>query len=209
MKIMKYWLYITAGRGPEECCRAVCLVLEKIKQQAKIDDVTLELLDIEPSTQKDGIKSVLLSIEAPDMSFGNEWTGTIQWISPSPYRKHHKRKNWFIRAQILEPESEMRLSINDIKIETAKASGPGGQHVNKTESAIRAIHLPTGLAATASEERSQHLNKKLALARLQSLINAENNNQRRQKEKELWSSHDALERGNPVKTFTGPQFKLK
>ena len=79
---------------------------------------------------------------------------------------HHKRKNWFVGIDVLEPVDETGFNVKEVRWDTMRASGPGGQHVNRTESAVRVTHLPTGVRATAMEERSQHRNRKLALARL-------------------------------------------
>jgi len=82
-----------------------------------------------------------------------------------------------------------------------RASGPGGQHVNRTESAVRVTHIDTGLQASASEERSQHRNRKLALARLAEKIRQSREQQNAGKKEELWRGHRELERGNPVRTL--------
>ena len=66
-------------------------------------------------------------------------------------------------------------SDNEFKIEKMRASGPGGQHVNKTETAVRITHMPTGITAVAQEERSQHLNRKLAMSRLNVLLRQKEN----------------------------------
>lgn len=204
---MNYWLNITSGRGPEECCRAVYLALKKLEEQAKAKKVKLTVLDAVPSSQKDCFKSVLLGVDDYDGTFGLDWEGTIQWTCPSPFRPNHKRKNWFVGVELIRPLSTMSFDVSDIRIETTKASGPGGQHVNKTESAIRAIHLPTGLSVTASQERCQHMNKKLALAKLKLLIDNQNDTKQEAKEQEIWSTHNQLERGNPVRRFIGPTFR--
>ena len=90
-----------------------------------------------------------------------------------------------------------------MRIETLRASGPGGQHVNRTESAVRVTHLPTGLSAMAQEERSQHLNRRLALARLAALFAERADKQVRAAEDQRWRQHTQLERGNAVRVYRG------
>lgn len=82
-----------------------------------------------------------------------------------------------------------------------RASGRGGQHVNRTESAVRATHVSSGVQATAMEERSQHRNRKLALARLTKKLNEIDSKRYGEAREERWRAHQELERGNPVRVF--------
>ncbi|HEY4785594.1 MAG TPA: peptide chain release factor-like protein, partial [Bacteroidales bacterium] len=95
---------------------------------------------------------------------------------------------------------------DDISFQTLRSSGPGGQHVNKTESAVRAIHIPSGIQVTASDSRSQLQNKKLALERLREKIAQWQMNEVLKKEQTQWHQHNILKRGNPIRVYKGREF---
>ncbi len=90
-----------------------------------------------------------------------------------------------------------------------RASGPGGQHVNKTDSAVRAIHRPSGLTAFSQDQRSQHANRKLARLKLALLLAERALDGMRDSHHATWARNQSLERGNAVRTYVGPKFDLK
>ena len=90
---------------------------------------------------------------------------------------------------------------NEISFQTSRASGPGGQHVNKTESAVKAVHIPTGTTATASDNRSQLQNKRLAMERLQVKLAAQKQEKLLASTQNNWQNHNSLQRGNPAKVI--------
>ena len=204
----EYYLQITAGQGPDECCRAVYLFYKHLIKKAQKHQKMIKITEkISSKTQKKCYKSVLLTIN--DKEFFQQYVGTILWICQSPFRKNHKRKNWFIGVEFIDFEKDMSFNINDIIVEKTRSGGPGGQHVNKTESAIKIRHLPTKLTATASEQRCQHANKKIALWRLKLLIDNFNDLKRGRICQNTWNKHYELKRGNPVKTYLGINFQKK
>ncbi|MBI2684788.1 MAG: peptide chain release factor H [Acidobacteria bacterium] len=202
---LEVWLQITAGQGPAECAWAVIKTLEEIQREALAASLDCRAIEIEAGPQPSTAHSVLLSItgDAAVAGFAESWRGTVQWSMRSPFRPEHKRKNWFVGIEVLEPVDEAHFDAGDVRWETMRASGPGGQHVNRTESAVRVTHVATGLSATAMEERSQFRNRKLALARLRKKIDTLNAGRRDSARAERWRAHHGVERGNPVRVFSG------
>jgi peptide chain release factor len=199
----EFWLQISAGQGPIECAWVVMKTLGEMQKEAESLGLDIKAIGIEPGPEPNTAYSILLSIPPSPVRdyFVGAWRGTIQWIAKSPFRPEHKRKNWFVGVEMIEPAEESQFNLKEVQWEVMRASGPGGQHVNRTESAVRVTHLPTGIQATASEERSQHQNRKLALARLVKKIAERVTEQRNQATVRRWRAHQELSRGNPIKVF--------
>lgn len=200
-------LHLTSGKGPDECRWVVAQLAKAFADEAARIGVTCEVLD----AQDELPASLLISVSGDGaLAFVRERTGTILWIGESPFRPRHKRRNWFVGVALAPvPEDVPDLRDSDIDFQAMRASGPGGQHVNKTDSAVRAIHRPTGLVATAQEQRSQHANRKLAKLKLAMVLEERRSGATEQVRQEQWSVHQQLERGNPVRTYDGPKFKLR
>lgn len=218
---MKFRIQITAGQGPEECSWVVEQIAKAFEYEIKNlkHNIQLSVLDERQGKRANSRRSLVLTLSTVNSSATLEswlasWTGTIQWIGSSPYRAKHPRKNWFVAVNIekLEDEKEvgetsMRNALTNVTVVTFRASGPGGQNVNKVASAVRIVHAPTGLTATAQEHRSQSENRVLALTRLkqklQSKVLEEKNNTRRT----LRNQHFDLQRGNPTRIYSGREFR--
>ncbi len=202
----KIWVQITAGSGPAECCLAARLVMEKFIEEAKNADILITVLSKADGQKPETISEALLLVEGNNLNtFIAHWEGTIQWVFQSPFRKNCKRKNWFVGIFTLPilDDKITPLCSNDLFYEAFKASGPGGQHVNKTNSAVRLTHKPSGISVVAQEERSQLMNKKLALAKLYQILGSKRNSKVEEHVNLRWQLNNSLERGNPVRTFKG------
>lgn len=200
-------LHLTSGQGPQECRWVVAQLAAAYAREAEAHGVVCEVLD----GSEDLPSSLLLRVagdQAPAFVAGR--IGTVLWVGDSPFRPVHNRRNWFVGVALApEPDLVPDLKPEDIDYQTLRASGPGGQHVNKTDSAVRATHRPTGLTATAQEQRSQHANRKLARLKLAMLIEDRRTTSRGKARRSQWSLNQQLERGNPVRTYTGARFALK
>ena len=201
----KEYIQITSGRGPVECCRVVVLVMNKIVEQAKSKGYDVEVLEHEDGSNDGCMFSVTLVVEGENiLPLKDEWEGSVLWVAQkNPFRPWHRRKNWFVGVHFFKPLQAGSINESDITYETLRSSGPGGQNVNKVETAARAIHVPSGTAVLASDMRSQLQNKKLARERLIMKLSAIEEEKQMQQTHEIWMNHNTLERGNPVKKFKG------
>lgn len=200
-------LLVTSGDGPQECCQAVGHILERMAAEAALFGLEIS---VHRSDGKHGPKSAVVVVYgAARLTFAKSWCGTIQWRMQSQLRRHHKRSNWFVGVFAMGQIAGSQVSIaqSDVAFSTLRAGGPGGQHQNTTDSAVRAVHKPSGLTVVVREARSQHRNMALALERLQSLADAQAMSDQEDRKSRQNRLHRNLERGDPLRRFVGPDFR--
>lgn len=189
---------ISSGQGPAECELGVAKFLAYLQKYYKIS-----VLETSQGYYENTYRSVRIQTDA-DLS---QFVGSVQWVCPSPYRIGHKRKNWFLDfSSCAETETEV-FDPKQVLFETFHSSGKGGQNVNKVETGVRVIYLPTGQTSVCTDERSQYLNKQKALARLWQMVQSENQQKQAVIRNENWERHTSLERGNARAKFEGRYFK--
>ena len=191
-------IQLSAGQGPEECQIGVGKLYEALKKEYK----DLELISCKKGRGKDSYHSILFLTEQ-DLS---HLEGTVLWIWKSTVRPGHKRKNWYVDVSII-PEKEEVADDADYRIEKFHSGGKGGQNVNKVETGVRVIHVPTGIIVTSTEERSQYLNKQKALRRIQAVLDTMKQEAGAKQTNQAWREHTRIVRGNPVRTYEGEKFE--
>ncbi|KAF1050716.1 MAG: Peptide chain release factor RF1 [Stenotrophomonas maltophilia] len=198
-------LQLSAGQGPDECALAVARALKRLSAEAEALQVTLQLIESESGPRSGTLRSLLLTLDGQDAkALAERWSGTLLWICPSPYRPGHGRKNWYFGGTCFDaPVAEQ---ASGIRFETLRSSGPGGQHVNTTDSAVRATHLASGLSVKVQSERSQHANKRLAVLLLTQRLAQRTEQAEDALRADRRITHHQLERGNPQRVFRGERF---
>ncbi len=202
---------IHAGAGGTEAQDWTEILLRMYLRYAERHGFKSETIDLLPGDEA-GVKSVTFTVSGP-YAFGylKAETGIHRLVRISPFDASGRRHTSFAAVQVL-PEVDDRIQVDiqekDLRIDTFRASGPGGQHVNKTSSAVRLTHVPTNIVVSSQTERSQHRNRELAMKVLRArLYNLEKQKQQAKKH-ELQESQKEIAWGSQIRSYTMQPYQL-
>ncbi|MGR3219065.1 MAG: peptide chain release factor 2 [Candidatus Anammoxibacter sp.] len=198
------YLSIHAGAGGTEACDWVTILLRMYSRWVERHRFTLETIESLDGDDA-GLKRITLHIKGR-FAYGylKSEIGIHRLVRISPFDSNSRRHTSFAAVDVtpeIKDDEEIVIIDNDLKIDTYRASGAGGQHVNKTSSAVRITHLPTGIVVQCQNERSQHKNRKMALSMLQAKLYQA---KEREKQKELDASYDEkgdIAWGNQIRSY--------
>ncbi len=206
------FLDVQAGSGGTEAQDWANMLLRMYLRWGERRGFKTELMEVS-AAEVAGIKSATLRFEGP-YAFG--WlrteTGVHRLVRKSPFDSGNRRHTSFA-AIFVSPEvdDDIEIEINpaDLKVDTYRSSGAGGQHVNKTDSAIRITHIPTGIVVACQNERSQHKNRSTAMKQLKAKLYEMEEQKRRAEQQKLEDSKADIGWGSQIRSYVLDQSRIK
>jgi peptide chain release factor 2 len=203
---------IQAGAGGTEACDWASMLLRQYVRYCERKGFNVEILE-ESAGDVAGIKSASLKVDG-EYAYGmlRTETGVHRLVRKSPFDSNNGRHTSFASVFVYpEVDDSIEIDINpaDIRTDTYRASGAGGQHINKTDSAVRLTHMPTGIVVQCQNDRSQHRNRAEAMAMLKSKLFERELRLRQSEQDKLEASKSDVGWGHQIRSYVLDQSRIK
>ena len=205
------FLTINSGAGGTESCDWADMLLRMYSRWAEHAGFKTEVLDIQPGEEA-GISSATIRVEGPN-AFGycKAERGVHRLVRISPFDSNARRHTSFSSVDVIaEIEEDIDIEIDeaDIRTDVYRASGKGGQHVNRTESAVRLTHIPSGIVVTCQNERSQIKNKATAMKTLKSRLYEKLEDEKRSEMEKFYGEKGEIAWGNQIRSYVFQPYQM-
>lgn len=204
-------LMINAGAGGTEACDWAEMLLRMYRRWADAKGYQNEVVDFTPG-EGAGFKSVTLTINGAGVyGYLKAENGVHRLVRISPFDANKRRHTSFASVFVLpdvEEDIEIEIKDADLRIDTFRSGGAGGQHVNKTDSAVRLTHLPTGIVVASQSQRSQHQNKATAMRILKAKLYEIEMDKKLKEREEMEKKKKRIEWGSQIRSYVMQPYRL-
>lgn len=204
-------LSINAGAGGTESCDWADMLLRMYTRWAEHSGYEVEVLDIAPADEA-GISGASLRIIGPNAyGYAKAERGVHRLVRISPFDSNARRHTSFCAVDVIaevDDDIDIEIKDEDLRIDTYRASGKGGQHVNKTDSAVRMTHLPTNIVVQCQNERSQIKNRASALKMLKSKLYEKREDEKRAAMEQFYGEKGEIGWGNQIRSYVFQPYQM-
>jgi len=200
-----------AGAGGTESCDWAVMLLRMYRHYCEDHGFQVEVLDYQPGEEA-GIRRVSFAVDGPSAyGYMKAERGVHRLVRISPFDANKRRHTTFAALDVvaeIEDDVEVEIRDEDLRTDTYRASGAGGQHVNRTDSAVRLTHLPTGIVLACQAERSQHSNRAKAMKMLRAKLYQWQQDQRKKKMERFYGEKGDIAWGSQIRSYVLQPYTL-
>lgn len=205
------FIYIHAGAGGVDSCDWAEMLMRMYLRYCEQRNYDVEVVDV-LHQEEAGIKNAALHVKGANAyGYLRGETGVHRLVRRSPFDFNRRRHTSFAAVEVIpefDEQAEIQIEDKDLRVETFRASGPGGQHVNVTDSAVRITHIPTGIVVQSQSQRSQFSNRREAMSMLRSRLYRRQEAKRAEEIARLYSEKGEIAWGNQIRSYVLHPYQL-